>query len=64
MARVDASDAATSAVQSWITATYGERVLPVEVPKTVVTSASAAEFGTVYDVARYEGSLEDLPPGA
>jgi len=58
MARVDASDAATSAVQSWITATYGERVLPVEVPKTVVASASAAEFGTVYDVARYEGSLK------
>lgn len=58
MSRVDASDAASSVVQSWITATYGERVLPVEVPKTVVTSASSAEFGTVYDLSRYEGSAK------
>lgn len=56
MARVDASDSATSVVQSWINATYGERVLPVEVPKTVVTSASSAEFGTVYDLSRYDGN--------
>jgi chromosome partitioning protein len=56
MSRVDASDSATSVVQSWITATYGEKVLPVEVPKTVVTSASAAEFGTVYDLSRYDGN--------
>jgi chromosome partitioning protein len=30
----------------------------VEIPKTAVTSASAAEFGTVYDVSRYDGSLK------
>ena len=34
---------------------YAEKVLPVEIPKTAVASASAAEFGTVYDITRYEG---------
>ena len=56
LARVDSSDVASEVVRSWITATYGEKVLPVEIPKTAVTSSSSAEFGTVYDVSRYEGS--------
>ena len=58
LSRVDSSDAATSVVRSWITATYAEKVLPVEIPKTTVTSASSAEFGTVYDISKYEGSLK------
>lgn len=58
LARVDASDAASSVVRSWISATYAEKVLPVEIPKTAVTSASAAEFGTVYDISKYEGNLK------
>lgn len=58
LSRVDASDAATSVVRSWISATYAEKVLPVEIPKTTVTSASSAEFGTVYDISKYEGSLK------
>ena len=56
LARVDSSDVASEVVRSWITATYGEKVLPVEIPKTAVTSSSSAEFGTVYDVSRYEGN--------
>jgi len=32
--------------------------LPVEVPKTTVTSSKAAEFGTVYDVQKYEGAAK------
>lgn len=56
LARVDSADAATSVVRQWIGQTYAEKVLPVEIPKTAVTGVTAAEFGTVYDVARYDGS--------
>uniref|UniRef100_UPI003F4972AB ParA family protein n=1 Tax=Cupriavidus taiwanensis TaxID=164546 RepID=UPI003F4972AB len=56
LARVDHNDAAASVVRQWISATYAEKVLPVEIPKTTVTSNSSAEFGTVYDVSRYDGS--------
>jgi len=33
-------------------------VLPVEIPKTSVTSNKAAEFATVYDIRKYEGSAK------
>nr|WP_280971505.1 AAA family ATPase [Cupriavidus gilardii]WDE72644.1 Plasmid replication protein RepA [Cupriavidus gilardii] len=56
LSRVDHSDVAANVVRQWISATYAEKVLPVEVPKTAVTSTSSAEFGTVYDISRYEGS--------
>lgn len=55
LARVDASDAASNIVRQWIGSTYAEKVLPVEIPKTAVTATSSAEFGTVYDISRYDG---------
>ena len=58
LSRVDQADAASPAVRQWIQATYGEFVLPVEIPKTTVTSNKAAEFATVYDVQRYDGSAK------
>lgn len=58
LSRVDASDAASSVVRSWISATYAEKLLPVEIPKTSVTSSSSAEFGTVYDISKYDGNLK------
>lgn len=58
LSRVDQSDVASPAVRQWIQATYGEYLLPVEVPKTTVTSSKAAEFGTVYDIQKYEGSAK------
>ena len=58
LARVDAADGASNIVRQWIGQTYAEKVLPVEIPKTTVTGVSAAEFGTVYDVARYDGSAK------
>jgi chromosome partitioning protein len=58
LARVDSGDVASDVVRSWIAATYAEKVLPVEIPKTTVTSSSSAEFGTVYDISRYEGSAK------
>ena len=58
LSRVDASDVASSVVREWITGTYSDKVLPVEIPKTSVTVTAAAEFGTVYDIAKYEGSMK------
>jgi chromosome partitioning protein len=58
LSRVDASDAASAVVRSWIAATYAEKLLPVEIPKTSVTSSSSAEFGTVYDISKYDGNLK------
>lgn len=55
LSRVE-SDAASAMVRKWIISTYGDKVLPVEIPKTVVTSTSSAEFATVYDISHYEGS--------
>lgn len=56
LTRVDSQDAAGAVVKEWIGKTYEGKVLPAEIPKTVAASSSAAEFGTVYDIARYEGS--------
>ena len=58
LSRVDAADPAMPAVRQWIQATYGEYTLPVEIPKTSVTSNKAAEFATVYDVQKYEGAAK------
>jgi chromosome partitioning protein len=58
LSRVDASDAASSVVRTWIAATYAEKLLPVEIPKTSVTLSSSAEFGTVYDISKYDGNLK------
>jgi len=58
LSRVDQADVASPAVRHWISQTYGEFLLPVEIPKTTVTSNKAAEFATVYDVQRYEGSAK------
>lgn len=58
LSRVDPMDPATPAVRQWIQTTYGEFVLPVEIPKTTVTSNKAAEFATVYDVQRYDGAAK------
>lgn len=30
----------------------------MEIPKTSVTSSSSAEFGTVYDISKYDGNLK------
>lgn len=49
LARVDSNDTSSTVVREWISAAYGDIVLPVEIPKTSVTSAASAEFGTVYD---------------
>jgi chromosome partitioning protein len=47
---VDASDIATSVVREWISAAYGAKVLPFEIPKTSTAASASAEFGSVYDM--------------
>jgi chromosome partitioning protein len=56
LAKVDSSLASTHAVRDWINRTYESFVLPIEIPTTTVTASAAAEFGTVYDIAKYDGS--------
>lgn len=56
LTRVDSQDAASSIVRKWITSTYAEKVLPLEIPKTAVAATTSAEFGTVYDITRYDGN--------
>jgi chromosome partitioning protein len=56
LTRVDSQDSTALVVREWIGKTYEGKVLPAEVPKTTVAASSAAEFGTVYDVTKYEGN--------
>jgi chromosome partitioning protein len=58
LSRVDSSDATGAIVRQWIQSTYTDKVLPVEIPKTAVTASTSVEFGTVYDVSRYDGSAK------
>ncbi len=55
LSKVVPGDATGRGVQEMIQAAYAEKVFPVEILKTVVAEAAAAEFGTVYDIVKYEG---------
>lgn len=50
LSKVDSSDIATNVVREWITAAYGSRVLPIEIPKTSTAASASAEFGSIYDM--------------
>jgi chromosome partitioning protein len=52
LSRVESSDAASSVVRQWVIEGYGDKVLPIEIPKTSVAATASAEFGTVYDLPR------------
>jgi len=58
LSRVDSQSFSSSVVRDWIIRTYGPYVLPVEIPKSEVTKVGAVQFGTVYDIGRYEGSAK------
>ena len=51
LSRVESSDTASSIVRQWVLEGYGDKVLPIEIPKTSIAASSSAEFGTVYDMA-------------
>lgn len=52
LSKVDSEATATPVVREWITAAYGEKVVPVEIPDTSTAGSSSAQFGTVYDQPR------------
>lgn len=58
LSRVDSTSFAASVVRDWIIRTYGPYVLTVEIPKSPVSSIGAVQFGTVYDISRYEGAAK------
>jgi chromosome partitioning protein len=45
-------------VRDWIIKTYGDHVLPVEIPETTLAMSTSTEFSTVYDLPNWEGSAE------
>ena len=53
-----ASDTAAPVVRDWIMDTYQQMVLPVEIPSTSVAGATSAQFGSVYDVTKWEGNAK------
>lgn len=64
LSRVDPLDPAAPSVRQWIQATYGEYLLPVEIPRTTVTTNTSAEFATVYDLQKYEGAAKTFKRAA
>jgi chromosome partitioning protein len=58
LSRVDSSDATGAIVKQWIQSTYASRVsvLPMEIPKSAVTASATVEFGTVFDIVKYDGN--------
>lgn len=52
LSRVDRTDSVSSSVRQWIISAYGNKVIPVEIPKTSTAASASAEFGTVYDLDR------------
>lgn len=53
-----ATDTSAPVVRDWILDTYQQMVLPVEIPSTSVAGATSAQFGSVYDVTKWEGSAK------
>lgn len=56
LSRVDSADTSVPFVREWIQSVYGQHVLPVEIPRTTVTTNQSAAYGTIYDIQKYEGS--------
>ncbi|MEC4718170.1 ParA family protein [Noviherbaspirillum sp. CPCC 100848] len=49
---------AATICRDWIIKTYGDHVLPMEIPETALAMSTSAEFSTVYDRPNWEGSAE------
>jgi len=55
LSMVDLTDPVAPTITKWISATYRDKVLPVEIPKTNVANVAGVQFGTAYDISRYAG---------
>ena len=60
LTKVDPGDIATNVVREWISAAYGSKVLPVEIPKTATAASASAEFGSVYDMRAGSASSKTI----
>lgn len=58
LSRIDANSVPQRVVKDWIIKTYGQYVLPMEIPRSPVASVGAIQFASVYDIERYEGSAK------
>jgi chromosome partitioning protein len=58
LSRVDANSVSASIVKDWIIRTYGPYVLTIEIPRSQVSGIGAVQFGTVYDIAKYDGAAK------
>ena len=43
-------------VRDWIIKTYGDHVMPLEIPETSIAMTTSLEFSTAYDMPNYAGS--------
>jgi chromosome partitioning protein len=51
------SDDLSGVVRGWLQKAYGDRVLPYEIPDSVVPKSASAQLSTVYDLTKPEGSV-------
>ncbi len=58
LSRVDATSVSSTIVKDWIIRTYGPYVLTTEIPRSQVSGVGAVQFGTVFDISKYEGSAK------
>jgi len=57
LSRVDSTISA-SIVKDWIIKTYGSYVITTEIPRSQVSGVGAVQFGTVYDISKYDGATK------
>jgi len=53
-----ASDTAAPIVKDWILKTYQQLVLPVEIPSTSMAGTMSAQFGSIYDISKWDGNTK------
>lgn len=58
ISRVDATSIPATMVKNWIIKTYGSYVLTTEIPRSLVAGVGAVQFGTVFDISKYEGAAK------
>ncbi len=58
LSRVDSNSVSASIVKDWIIRTYGQYVLTTEIPRSQVSGVGAVQFGTVFDISKYEGAAK------
>ncbi|MBB5409364.1 chromosome partitioning protein [Paraburkholderia sp. HC6.4b] len=51
------NDDLSGVVRGWLQKAYGDRVLPYEIPESVVPKSASAQLSTVYDLTKPEGSV-------